>query len=270
MTSVSASEISNDRGTALVTGASSGIGEDIARRLARAGYDLILVARREVPLRDVASRISREHRVRAEWIAVDLAEPDAAQRIAERVRLQGSDVEILINNAGYGIAGAFSEVPERSELDMLQVNIMALVQLTKLFLPAMITRRRGRIMNLASTAAFAPGPFMAGYYASKAFVLSFSQAVGAELRGTGVTVTVVCPGPTNTNFAKRAGVTETALFRTGSMSASVVADQAVAAMMAGKSLVVTGLRNKLLAIGSRLAPRSIVLRITRRLNETRT
>lgn len=259
----------SSRGAALVTGASGGIGEQIAIRLARAGYSLVLVARNEAALAAIGARLARDHGVRTTALSMDLAEANAALAIAERVRSLGIDVEILINNAGYAVSGAFAASPPRAELDMLQVNVMALVQLTREFLPAMITRRRGRVMNLASTAAFAPGPFMAGYYASKAFVLSFSQAVNAELRGSGVTMTAVCPGPTATNFAKRAGVTDSPLFRRGVMSADDVADAAVNGMMAGKAVVIPGVRNKLLSLGSRLAPRQMLVGMTRRFNEAR-
>jgi uncharacterized protein len=254
---------------ALITGASSGIGEEIAKRLARAGHDLVLVARREDRLRALGDSVAREHGVRATAIGADLADPSAPGTVARRVRGEGIEVELLVNNAGYAVHGAVVQTPERAELDMLQVNVMALVHLTKLFLPGMVARGRGRVLNVASTAAFIPGPFMAGYYASKAFVVSWSEALASELRGTGVTVTALCPGPTATGFAEAAGVGETGLFRSGVMSAAEVADAAVAGMTGGKPLVIAGARNKLLVFSTRLAPRRALTAIARRLNDLR-
>lgn len=259
----------SERGIALVTGASSGIGEQIAIRLARRGYDLLLVARDARRLNGIAEELAREHHVETVPFVVDLAVPNAAQLIADRVSALGADVEILVNDAGYAVHGAFAETSPLAETTMLQVNVMALVELTKLFLPGMVERRRGRVLNVSSTAAFFSGPFMAAYYASKAFVLSFSEALAAELQRSGVTVTVVCPGPTMTRFATVAGVTETPLFRRASMSASDVADGAVTALFAGKRLAIIGFRNKLVAFSSRLAPRRTLTAITRRLNESR-
>jgi len=257
------------RGVALVTGASSGIGEQIAVRLARLGYDLLLVARNEARLREVGERLERELHIRATPIAADLAMPNAAVDLVRRVRDLGVEVEILINNAGYAVHGAFASSPERAELDMLQVNVMSLVHLTKLLLPSMIERRRGRVLNVSSTAAFVPGPYMAAYYASKAFVLSFSEAIAAELKGTGLTVTAVCPGPTTTRFAETAGVVDTPLFHRAAMTPDAVADSAVAALMAGKPMVITGLRNRLLAFASRFGPRRALVTIAKRLNAAR-
>lgn len=263
------SQFAASRGVALVTGASGGIGEQIALLLARAGYDLILVGRNEERLSNVRDALARDHRVTATPLTVDLAEPGAAYALAERVHSLALEVEILVNNAGYGLHGRFDKTPARAEVDLLQVNVTALVELTKIFLPPMVARGHGRVLNLASTAAFVPGPFMAAYYASKAFVLSFSQAINAELRDTGVTVTAVCPGPTATNFATAAGVSETPLFRSGAMSADAVADAAVSGMMAGKPVVIPGFRNKLLGFGARLSPRQMLVGIARRLNEAR-
>lgn len=252
-----------------MTGASSGIGEQIAIRLARRDYDLLLVGRDEARLHGVADAITRNHSVTAITMVLDLAAPNAPRSLVDRVAALGKDVDILVNDAGYAVHGAFASTPARAEIDMLQVNVMTVVELTKLILPGMIARGRGRILNVSSTAAFVPGPFMAAYYASKAFVLSFSEALAGELHGTGVTVTVVCPGPTQTRFATVAGVAQTPLFRRAVMSATSVADDAIDAMFAGKPLVVSGLRNKLLVLGARMTPRRVLLAIAGRLNASR-
>ena len=186
--------------TALITGASSGIGADLARLFARDGYDVVLVARSEEKLREVAEGIGKEHAgVTARVIVADLARPDAARDVVDA--LGGLPIDALVNNAGYGVAGPFVETDVRSELEMIQVNVVALTHLTKLLAPGMVARKRGRILNVSSTAAFQPGPLMAVYYATKAYVLSVSEALAEELRGSGVTVTALCPGPTATGFA---------------------------------------------------------------------
>src|SRR5581483_11195724 len=195
--------MNSNRKTALVTGASSGIGMEFARLLARDGYHVFLVARSEEPLKVMAREIGS-----ATVLVADLASPDAPRHVFD----SAGPVDILINNAGFGLSGAFAETDLGRELEMIQVNIAALTALTKLFLKPMIERRSGRIVNVASTAAFQPGPLMAVYYATKAYVLSFSEAVADELRGSGVTVTALCPGPTATGFAERAGMTRSRLF----------------------------------------------------------
>jgi short-subunit dehydrogenase len=255
------------RPTALLTGASSGIGERLARRFARGGFDLLLVARREDRLRDLAGALAQAHGGDHLALAADLADPAAPRALFDRVGAAGRAVDALVNNAGFGVSGPVAEVAERAELDLIRVNVAALVHLTKLFLPAMIARRSGRILNVASIAAFAPGPFMASYYASKAFVVSFSEALAVELQGTGVTVTALCPGATATEFDKVAGTSNTPLFRgRGVMDADEVARVGFDGMMAGRGVVVPGASNRLLVFTSRFAPRRALARIARRLN----
>ena len=250
------------RATALITGASGGIGLELARLCAAAGNDVILVARRRSELEDLAGSLTRQHGIEARALAVDLADPGAPQAIFDA----SGAVDILINNAGFGLSGAFAESDWNTEARMIQVNITALAHLTKLYLPGMIARRRGRILNVASTAAFVPGPFMAMYYASKAMVFSFTLAIAAELEDTGVTATALCPGPTATNFGEVAGNSGSKLFKGAAMSAAEVAREGFAAMMAGKPEVIAGSRNRWMIWGTRFAPRRMLAGITKRLN----
>jgi len=255
-------------GTAVVTGASSGIGLELARLLARDGYDLVLVARSVDKLDRLGAELAVQHRIRARSVGADLASPDAPGAIAEMLKQAAVQVEVLVNDAGYGTSGPFATTDLRTELDLLQVNVVALTHLTKLLLPAMLAGKRGRILNVASTAAFQPGPLMAVYYASKAYVLSFSEALAEELSGSGVTVTTLCPGPVPTGFQTRAGVDLTRLVRTPLvMDAATVARAGYAGLMKGKRLVVPGLGNKLLVQSERFAPRRLVTKIARFLQE---
>jgi short-subunit dehydrogenase len=254
--------------TALITGASSGIGLELARLFAGDGHDVVLVARTEAKLRDVASRLEKEHGIRATVIAADLARPDAAQAIVDTIRKGDLSIDALVNNAGYGVIGPFVETDLKAELEMIQVNIVALTQLTKLLLPSMVARKSGRILNVASTAAFQPGPLMAVYYATKAYVLSFSEAIADELRDSGVTVTALCPGPTDTGFAAAADATTTRLFTvTRPMDPVLVARKGYEGMKRGRRVVVPGLKNLLLAESVRFTPRRIVTVIVRKLQE---
>jgi short-subunit dehydrogenase len=251
-------------GTALITGASSGIGAELAILCATAGYNVILVARSESRLTTLAARLRTERHIEARIVAADLADPASPDAIF--VATADEPIDILINNAGFGIVGAFAESDWTAQAALMQVNMTAPVRLTRLFLPGMIARRKGRILNVASTAAFVPGPFMALYYASKAFLLSFSHAVANEVQGTGVTITALCPGPTATEFAKTAGNAESPLFKGPVMSAADVAREGFGAMMAGKPEVIAGTRNRWMMRGARLLPLSRLARTTRRLN----
>jgi short-subunit dehydrogenase len=252
--------------TALITGASSGIGADLARLFARDGYDLVLVARREEKLRELAKDLG----VTSTVIAADLSRPDAAQEIANALVEKLINIDVLVNNAGLGLAGPFIGNDFAKDLEMIQVNIVALTQLTKLLLPGMVSRRQGRILNLASTAAFQPGPLMAVYYATKAYVLSFSEALAEELRDTGVTVTALCPGPTATGFGSVAGMEQTRLFTLMKpMSSAEVAKIGYEAMKRGRRVVVTGMMNRLLVQSIRISPRRMVTTIVRKLQESR-
>ena len=258
-------------GSALITGASSGIGLDLARLFARDRHDVVLVARSEGKLQQVAEELKRDHGIAAEVIVADLSKPEASNQVWSTVAERGIAIDTLVNNAGHGLTGPFIDNDLKTELDMIQVNVVALTHLTKLALPSMIARGSGRILNLASTAGFQPGPLMAVYYATKAYVLSFSEAIADELRGTGVTVTTLCPGPTDTGFANAAKLTHSRLFTMSRpMNSQDVARIGYEAMKKGKGLVITGMRNKLLVQSERITPRFIVTAIVRRLQEQRT
>lgn len=252
----------------MITGASSGIGLDLAHLFARDGHDVILVARREEKLRTLARELEAHHGITAMVIAADLATPDAPRSIFERVRALDRSVDFLVNNAGFGGGGKFAETSLAAELEMIQVNITAVTHLTKLVLPGMVARGHGRVLNVSSTAAFQPGPFMAVYYATKAYVLSFSEAVAEELSGTGVTVTALCPGPTSTGFADVAGMHKLPLFNlTKPMSSMDVAKAGYRAMLRGKRVVVAGVKNKVMAGSVRITPRFVVTKVVRALQE---
>lgn len=256
------------RKVALITGASAGLGEQFAQLFARDGHDVILVARTAARLEALASKLEQEHKVKAHVLAADLARPEEPQRIFNEVRSRQLEVEFLVNNAGFGSNGPFLDHDLAREAEMVEVNCTALIKLTHLFARPMRERRSGRILNLASTAGFQPGPFMATYYATKAFVLSFSEALSHELKGTGVTVTCHCPGPTHTEFAIRAGNDKSRLFqRTGVISkASDVAADAYAAMMKGRVLAIHGVLNWIGVTAVRFSPRAMVRSIAANMN----
>ncbi len=255
--------------TALITGASSGIGYELAKQFAQAGYHLVLVARSADVLRRISEEWSRTYRLSVTPLVYDLAQPSAPEAIVRALAQDGITVDVLVNNAGFGTYGKFADSDPAQELGMIQVNITALTHLTRLLLPGMIQRRRGRILNVASTAAFQPGPLMAVYYASKAYVVSFSQALANDLRGTGVTVTALCPGPTATKFSARAGVVGTRVFHGGTMSAEAVARAGFCGLMRGQAVVIPGWRNAMLAHLARWLPPSFVVRLVRFIQETR-
>ncbi len=250
---------------ALVTGASGGIGLEFATLLARAGYDLVLVARSGEKLQAIAIDLKNRFGINAEPLAMDLASASAPRELFAQV----PSCDVLINNAGFANNGKFAALPERDVLDEIQVNVLALTHLTRLYLPGMLDRRDGKILNMASTAAFVPGPNMAVYYATKAFVLSFSEALSYEVRGTGVTVTVLCPGATDTGFQKRANVESTMLFKLGMADAARVAKAGFDGMMRGKPVVVPGIMNKLIAFSPRISPRRLLVAISAKLVEPR-
>jgi short-subunit dehydrogenase len=253
--------------TALITGASSGIGLELAREFAAHGHDLVLVARSASRLEDIAAELKRAHAVDARVLVKDLSLPTAAEDVHREVTGAGLVVEVLVNNAGFGVYGRFVETEWERELEMLRLNVVALTDLTKRFARDMIARRRGRVLNVASTAAFQPGPHMAVYYASKAYVLSFSEALADELRGTGVTVTTLCPGPTRSGFQAVASMHRARMLRLSMMDAASVARIGYRAVMAGRPTVIAGWLNRLVAFSVRLAPRQLVTRISRWISE---
>lgn len=250
-----------------MTGASVGIGRDLAELFARDGHHLILVARNESQLQELAGKLRDQFHVNVDVIAQDLSVANASQMIFERV--QGKTVDYLVNNAGFGTHGPFAEADVTIQLAMLQVNIVALTHLTRLFLPAMLKRGSGRIMNVSSLAAFLPGPLMAVYYATKAYVLSFSEALDNEVAGSGVTVTAFCPGPTKTEFQSRAGIENARLFEKKIMSSEDAARIGYRAMMGGSRSVVAGFSNKLAVFGMRFLPRRATAAMSKKLNENR-
>jgi short-subunit dehydrogenase len=255
--------------TALVTGASGGIGEELARLFAADGHGLVLVARGEEKLRRLADELESKHNVGARVLASDLSRADAPREIFEELEREGVRVDALVNNAGVGSYGLFAETDLRRESELLQINVVALTHLTKLFLPAMVGRRRGYVCNVASTAAFQPGPLMAVYYASKAYVLSFSEALANECEGTGVRVSALCPGPTETGFVAAAGMQESKLFDRGAMTARDVALAGYRGLLAGKTVVIPGARNALLARTVGMMPRKLVTKVVRGIQERR-
>ena len=254
-------------GAVLITGASSGIGADLARVFARAQRDLVLVARSEERLESLARELSEQHQIRAQVRAVDLTEPQAAERLFRALQADGVQVETLVNNAGFGLRGPFVELDAARQTQMLQLNVVALTELCRLFAPEMARRGRGGILNIASTAAFQPGPLMAVYCATKAYVSSFSVALGEELTGTGVRVTCLCPGATATAFGDAAGVSKSRLFRSGAMSSMQVAQTGFRALHAGTPLKVAGFKNWLLALSVRFAPVWLAAKLSRRFLE---
>jgi short-subunit dehydrogenase len=261
---------STSRRTALVTGGSGGIGFEIAKVLAKKGFDLVLVARKRDALEAAAGQLEGKYGAKVHVFAADLRRAEAPQMIFDFLHNENIPIEVLINNAGFGLLGEFADTKLQRELEMIQVNISALTSLTKLFLPAMIKRKSGRVLNLASTAAFQPGPLMAVYYATKSYVLSFSQALAEELRDSGVTVTVLCPGPTATEFASSANVGKSGLFAAfGIADAADVAEFGVSAMMHGRRIAIPGIKNKIVAQASRFTPRAVSTRITRMAQESR-
>ncbi len=229
---------------ALVTGASSGIGRELARLLARDGYDVVLVARNRARLEELSRELESDHQVQTWVIVQDLAEPGAPDAIRTELQREGIQVVVLVNNAGTQVYGALEEADRGQLLEMLQVNVAALTDLTKLFLPDMLAQGEGKILNLGSIGSFVPGPLNAVYCASKAYVLSFSKAIAAELRGSGVTVTALCPGPTKTDFMTRHDMQDVRLFRLA-MDPVTVAEIGYRGMMRGRPVVVPGLGNRL-------------------------
>ena len=253
--------------TALVTGASSGIGRSLARLLAADGCDLVLVARRGYELERLGAELSTSHGVTISTHAVDLTQPDSPAGLLDRLDAAGTSIDILVNNAGFGLRGEFTALPLDRQLEMIALNVTTLTLLTRRLLPGMRSRRRGGVLNVGSTAGFQPGPFMAVYYATKAYVVSFTEALAEELSGSGVRVSCLAPGPTDTGFAAEAGATDAGLFRGEVMTVDEVAQIGYEGWKTGKVLIVPGRRNRLRALAVRLLPRASIVRAVRRLNK---
>jgi short-subunit dehydrogenase len=250
--------------TALITGASGGIGYELAKLFARDRYDLVLVARNAEKLNQVAAELQAKFGVKVKAITLDLSAAPATKSLFDQLQREGIAVDVLINNAGFGAFGNFAEMSEEEILGQINLNITALTHLTRLFLPGMLARRNGKIMNVASTAAFQPGPLMAVYYATKAYVLSLSEALANEVEGSGVVISCFCPGATDTGFAKRAGTERSRVFRKFPvMDVETVARDGYRGLMAGRTLVISGAQNWLTAHSVRFAPRKLVTAISR-------
>jgi short-subunit dehydrogenase len=251
--------------TALITGASAGIGYELAKLFARDGNDLVLVARSGDKLSQLAGELERAYNIRATVIVADLSLPAGPDEVFGATQQAGINVDVLTNNAGFGQFGFYVETDLQEELRQIQLNVTSLTHLTKLYVRPMVARKKGRILNVASTAAFQPGPLMAVYYATKAYVLSFSGALSNELRGTGVTVTCLCPGPTTTEFHKRAAMDLSNMMKAPFMDARSVAEIGYRAMLKGKPTVIAGKMNWLVAQSTRFAPRSWTAAVARKI-----
>jgi uncharacterized protein len=250
-----------EREVALITGASSGIGRELTKLFAEYGFDLVLVARNEAALNEIASQLTARQPVSVTVVAKDLSLPQAPEEIYDTLKQASIAVDVLVNNAGTQVYGALQDTDTSEQLRLIQVNLVALTHLTMLFGREMVDRGRGRILNVASTGAFSPTPLNAIYCATKAYVLSFSEAIARDLEGTGVTVTCLCPGATETRFAKRAGIENVRLFQAFVMNAREVARAGYRGLMSSKTTVVPGVYNQILVSLVRFTPRRLVTRI---------
>jgi short-subunit dehydrogenase len=254
--------------TALITGASSGFGVEFAKNFAAEGHDLVLVARRLDRLNSLAEELREKYNVNVRVIGRDLSRMDEVQSVYDTLKKENINVDFLVNNAGLGDFGNFHESQWPKDEQMLDVNIKALTKLTYLLVRPMVERGFGRILNVASTAAFQPGPLMAVYFATKAYVLSFSEAISNELKGTGVTVTILCPGASESEFLSVAKLEDSMLFKRKKVpAAKEVADFGYKEMMKGSMTVVHGFTNKMGAIASRFIPRKTALKVVRKIQE---
>lgn len=254
--------------TALITGASNGIGLELAKIHASKGGDLVLVARNKSKLDELKATLENEHKIKVYTIGKDLSANNSAQEVYEETSHQNIQIDILINNAGFGDFGMFVETDWNKELQMINLNITTLTQFTKLYLQDMVKRKSGRIMNVASTAAFQSGPIMAVYYATKAYVLSFSEAVDNEVSDKGVSVTTLCPGATESGFQAAAAMEESNLVKGKKLpTAKEVAEYGYAAMMKGKTVAIHGFMNWIMVNSVRFTPRALVVKITRKLQD---
>jgi uncharacterized protein len=253
----------------LVTGASSGIGWELAKCFAADKSNLVLVARNRDALEKLSAELQAAHGIKVHILAADLSRTETPQRIFQELSAQNITVDVLVNNAGFGLHGEFVHLPLPGQLDIIHVNITALTELTGLFLPGMIQRRRGGILNVGSVAGFLPGPNMAVYYASKAFVLSFTEALAEETSGTGLKISVLCPGPTESNFGNVARGGKSRQVERPKMSAPTVAQIGHQEFRAGKVVVVPGISNKLLVFLPRISPRKLARRVVKKYNRTK-
>ncbi|BAY25226.1 short-chain dehydrogenase/reductase SDR [Calothrix sp. NIES-2100] len=256
--------------TALITGAANGIGYELACIFAENGYNLVLVDRMAQKLAEVAEKIRKQFGIFVKPIVKDLSLQTSPEEIFTELQQEVIQIDVLVNNAGFGIHGLFHETNLTTELEMLQVNLVCLTHLTKLFLKDMVKKGEGKVLNLSSAAAFQPGPLMAVYFATKAYILSFSQALASELEGTGVTVTALCPGPTESAFHERTGIAGARQAESNNMmDAQTVAKIGYRALMSGKTVAIPGLKNRLLAEIVRFTPRNLVTKIVKNMQEVK-
>lgn len=255
--------------TALITGASGGIGLELASLFAKAGHDLLLVARNADRLTEISAQLQKDNGITAHILPLDLSQSDAPNELFQHCERSKIAVDFLVNNAGFGVHGKFAEIPLQEQLDLVQLNVTALTHLCRLFLPGMLQRKFGGIMNVASTAAFQPGPRMAAYYASKSYVLFLSEALATEVKGTGVWVTAFCPGPTATGFQGRAGMEKTILMTKAGMmmDAASAARSGFAGFMKKRPIVIPGMMNRAVAQSIRFSPRALVRQVVNFLHE---
>ncbi len=250
--------------TALITGASSGIGIEFARVFAKNGYNLVVAARSEGKLNALARELETAHRVTVSVLPVDLSKPEAPEQVFAFTEKQGLTVDVLVNNAGFADFGEFYQADWAKNAEMIDLNVRTLTHLTHLFLPGMVARKSGRVLNVASTAAFQPGPLMSVYYATKAYVLSFSEAIANELKGSGVTVTALCPGATESGFQAKAAMEDSKLVKGKKLPTSQeVAEFGYEALLAGKTVAVHGTFNYLQSLAPRFLPRNFVTQLVR-------
>jgi short-subunit dehydrogenase len=250
--------------TVLITGASSGIGLELAKLFAEDGNNLVIVARREELLNKIADELKSEYGINVEVIPKDLTLEKSTLEIYEQ--LKDKDIDVIVNNAGFGAVGPFSELDYKRQIDMVNLNITALTSLTRLFIPNMIEKNRGGILNVGSLAGFQPGPYASIYYATKAFVLSFTEGLKEELKNSDLKISCLAPGPTNTEFGEVSGLDKSFLFKFGTMGAREVARQGYSGFLNGETVVIPGFSNKLLPLLVRFSPRFLVRRITAKLN----
>ncbi len=243
----------------LITGASAGLGSEFAKQLAQQGQNLILTARRKDKLEALATELENNYAIQTQILSADLASPEGSKQIADAIDEQGWQLDGLINNAGFGERGLFSDIPLARQLNMIQVNVTSLIDLTYRLLPKLRKQPGAFIINVASTAAFQAGPNLAVYYASKAFVLSFSEALHEELKTTGISVSTLCPGATHTEFAAAANMTDTKLFKAGAMTAARVVEIALAKKR--RAIVITGWKNIFGVWSAKLSPRCITRKL---------
>ncbi|RIV10476.1 SDR family NAD(P)-dependent oxidoreductase [Priestia flexa] len=258
-----------EKGYALITGASGGIGRQLAYHFAEDGYSLVLVARSKEKLEELKKELENNYSISVLISIKDLSKQEEALKLYDEIKQQRITVQFLVNNAGFGLYGTFIETSWAEEADMIDLNIKTLTYLTKLFLPEMVERNEGRILNIASVASFLPGPLMAVYYATKAYVLSFTEALENELKDTNITISALCPGPTKTGFSDRANLSSSKLFESGALHVEDVAKVGYEQFMRGKTIIIPGAKFKVATMLPRFFPRKLITKVVRSMQEVK-